>query len=1714
MTDPEMLDTDAYHYMFDEFNKAIDKGPTYICNICWKCEYKTNTLTLNPEKYAEHDTMFSKCTTDNKSHGDLKYICKMCDRALTKGKMPVQAQANNMHLNEMFNEINDLTPLEVALVSQIIPFMHITYKHAGEQDKLKGRVVLVPSDLTKIQKQLPRTCSDAQIICLSLKKRLSDPDRKEKYKTYIRPAAVNAALTKLVEINGFYKDIQISQSWEQISQQSDPDLCNSLLNTMTDNIPEDDDKEHLETNICDDEGEIDEAENHNKAQVNFPTVIHKIYGQTLKPGEVLNLAPGEGNIPVSTYSEPDWEPLAFIKQYPQGKFHFNTVREVKITPSKYINARLKCYDPRFATDPQYIFQCKHWLEREIIKSTINFNEMKRRHDPLTAGDIKNNTTFKSMISEHEMYASFKSIRGTPQYFHDMMLDVLAKIRKFGPPTFFITFSAAEFHWTDIIKIVARQYGEELSDESIRTMSRSQKVKYLKRNPVTVAKQIDYRFNQLFKKCLFSGMHPVGQIINIDDRREYQQRGTQHVHAIIHVENAPKLDIDNDDVVVKFIDKYITCSIPDSNSRQELFQLVNKVQKHHHTFTCRKKKALGKDECRLGSPWLPTDETIIVRTERNTQKLKKAKSCIRKIREMIKTLDDIENLTFSEFLEHAGLEKEDYEINLKQSHNKYAILYKRKPHESLIAPYNTVLLNTWGANMNIQFVTGMYGVVAYLTSYLCKPERAMSEFMKAACEESESLTMREKLNKIGNIFQEKREVSLHEAIAFLISLAYRHSNIDVQYIPTGLRRNITRMLKPDLRHRIYDPDSTDIFVPNILDKYANRPDSLEQDCLADFASLYRNVSKQNPKVEGNESIESYIEPVSDYIHTPDSNEIIVLRNDMGKMKKRSRPCVIRWHNVSRMKNEEDYCMKMLQLFLPWRNENELKHQDDTYTSKYNEVEGDIRHIIEKHQQFEELDPDQLDNQSDTESNENEFSDESDNEYIALRPELLEINSEPMITINSTTQSRITLRTQYTTEQFYEICYQLNKKQKMLFNAIAKYVQKVKLQSEEPDPFYIFLSGGGGVGKSFLIGAISEYALRYLIWTGANHEQKPSIIRTASTGVAASNICGTTLHSAFSLPIFNNKINRILKQGDKKLVELQAKYKEYLKIVIVDEISMVGLQEWNTFENTLKLIKEIDDKPFGGVSILASGDLFQLPPVASGPIYSTITQRLECLSQSIWQKEFELHELTEIVRQAEDPEFANILNRVREGKQTPTDCQSLEQLNYTDVSNWPYEPIKLYSTNKPALEANNETVNKLPATKYTIMAKDKPNDLDDSISISNTGNLPHTLRICEKARFMLTVNLDTEDHLVNGSIGTIEAIHIRSRYPLRGGIIFIQFDNPKAGNARKIRNLHPQCVPIEPITQSFRYKGVNYNRKQFPGILASAITIHKSQGSTFQYMMGYLESGKGKTVKRPGMMYTLLSRNKTRSGIKLDGFTSDMIVTNESALVEMKRMREEKIFHFKHPISFIQSPILLLLNMRSWITHIAHHFADQFYLDTCSILCFTETNVKRINEISRISSFHTDWKDHHQVTEHGLAICYNKNNMILIQILTIDCNLEATACIFKNCQSQEEFIIFLIYRKNGTSILTFFTELYTQLSTFASHNLRIILLGDFNLDPSKYTNNSPYSQIEKDFNLHMQSEFPTQIHGGMLDIIFDSDSQSCTLEWLPTPFSDHFIIFYGL
>ena len=168
----------------------------------------------------------------------------------------------------------------------------------------------------------------------------------------------------------------------------------------------------------------------------------------------------------------------------------------------------------------------------------------------------------------------------------------------------------------------------------------------------------------------------------------------------------------------------------------------------------------------------------------------------------------------------------------------------------------------------------------------------------------------------------------------------------------------------------------------------------------------------------------------------------------------------------------------------------------------------------------------------------------------------------------------------------------------------------------------------------------------------------------------------------------------------------------------------------------------------------------------------------------------------------------------------------------MSSWEHDSIKLYSMNKEAAVANNESLDSISNHKYLIKAKDSRH-VSENIALKYTGNLPSSIKICIDSRFMLTINLDTEDHLINGSMGTIKYIHMDEANPLNGKI-YIQFDDPVAGEKRKRKRPNKEWVPIIAEVRSFYLNGHNTQRKQFPGILAHAVTVHKSQDSTYKYM----------------------------------------------------------------------------------------------------------------------------------------------------------------------------------------------------------------------------------------------------------------------------------------
>ena len=144
MTDPCILTAPAFRLIEQDFKGAFQEGSTYNCDICWKFEFWENFIKLKEPK--DQADIYNEYTT-----GKSDWICKICHSSMSKNKIPMQVQVHNLELCPTFNKLDRLCPIELMLISEIIPFRFIVAKPRGAQHGFKGQFVLVPTDLVKIQ---------------------------------------------------------------------------------------------------------------------------------------------------------------------------------------------------------------------------------------------------------------------------------------------------------------------------------------------------------------------------------------------------------------------------------------------------------------------------------------------------------------------------------------------------------------------------------------------------------------------------------------------------------------------------------------------------------------------------------------------------------------------------------------------------------------------------------------------------------------------------------------------------------------------------------------------------------------------------------------------------------------------------------------------------------------------------------------------------------------------------------------------------------------------------------------------------------------------------------------------------------------------------------------------------------------------------------------------------------------------------------------------------------------------------------------------------------------------------------------------------------------------------------------------------------------------------------------------------------------------------
>lgn len=403
----------------------------------------------------------------------------------------------------------------------------------------------------------------------------------------------------------------------------------------------------------------------------------------------------------------------------------------------------------------------------------------------------------------------------------------------------------------------------------------------------------------------------------------------------------------------------------------------------------------------------------------------------------------------------------------------------------------------------------------------------------------------------------------------------------------------------------------------------------------------------------------------------------------------------------------------------------------------------------------------------------------------------------------------------------------------FEETAEYQTLNKGQREFFDLFFtgknIFLSGGGGVGKSYCLQTLINFC---------DNEGIP-LSKTGSTGLAALNISGQTIHSWSGIGIADKNIDALIKDVIKGKSFNRVKG---CKVLIIDEVSMLSKRIFTIIDLVLRKVKN-SDKPFGGVQLLLTGDFLQLPPVGQG---DDGCFAFEAIS---WQMaNIATHTLTESVRQKE-ADFADSLIRLRMADYTRLSVFK-ERLNKDILGN--FKPLKVFPHKASVDAVNNRELSLLKGKEYTFSADrfGKENHLaffDKNCQAKKDIILKVGAQVC------LVSNMSVEDGLVNGSFGKVIDFDVGSKSGKLCPVV--EFKNGM------MELVEPMKFEINEEVANGEYK-VAARHTQIPLKIAYAGTAHSCQGMTCDAIEADLSK-----IFGYGMGYVVMSRCKTLEGMKI-------------------------------------------------------------------------------------------------------------------------------------------------------------------------------------------------------------------------------------------------------
>ena len=395
--------------------------------------------------------------------------------------------------------------------------------------------------------------------------------------------------------------------------------------------------------------------------------------------------------------------------------------------------------------------------------------------------------------------------------------------------------------------------------------------------------------------------------------------------------------------------------------------------------------------------------------------------------------------------------------------------------------------------------------------------------------------------------------------------------------------------------------------------------------------------------------------------------------------------------------------------------------------------------------------------------------------------------------------------------------------------------------------VFLTGSAGTGKTYILNEYIVYLKSRKIY--------PTIV--APTGIAASHLGGQTIHSFFSLGI-RNEIDESFVQNllDKKY--LQVRFSK-LKVLVVDETSMVSPFIFSAMDTILKAFKK-NNKPFGGIQVILSGDFFQLPPISQ----SQDGKRFAWQSPAWRDLDLQTCYLEKKFRQNDDV-LISILDEIRSGNISSNTHDVLNSRIGISLDT-SFKPTKLYTHNLDVDKINNDELHKLSSDShdFPFTSQGAKSNIE---KIFKSSMVQENMTLKKDAVVMFIKN-NPEKGYINGTTG-----------------IVIDFSKDENLPIVKLSNGYTVKVAREDWTIENDKGSITAKISQLPLKLAWAITIHKSQGMTLD--SAQIDLSKTFEV---GQGYVALSRIKNIEGLKLIGFNDTALMVDPLILSIDDRIKQ--------------------------------------------------------------------------------------------------------------------------------------------------------------------------------------------------------------------------------